>query len=297
MNARTRETWAVQLSKRAAEHWTDERTAALTGGKRLAILPREAPTLLRALGLLDSDAAMAPSSVRKYLQINHLYRLVEPAFAALTEPVRILDAGCGRSYLTLLVAWCARAQGRAVEVLGIDRSVEVIEECRRRTALAELDDLVRFEVADLATCEPRPVDAVIALHACDTATCDAIALGVASGAQVIAVAPCCQAELARGWSSLAGGTGGFAAIWDTPHLRRETAAHVTDAMRVMLLRAAGYAVTATELVGHEHTKKNTLIRAVRATPDVTARAAYGALVDATGGCGLQLAARLEAAMH
>ena len=81
---------------------------------------------------------------------------------------------------------------------------------------------------------------VIALHACDTATCDAIALGVALGAELIAVAPCCQAELARAWSALdeRGEAGAFAPIWGAPHLRRETAAHVTDAMRT-LLRARG----------------------------------------------------------
>jgi SAM-dependent methyltransferase len=295
VNARTRETWEARFTERAQAYWTAERTQALTGGKRLAVLPAEAPALLRALGLLDGDAAMPPQRVRKYLQINHLVRLVEPSFANLGE-LRILDAGCGRSYLTLLLAWCARERGVAVEVLGIDRDPDVIAECRRRTELAELDASVRFEVADLSTFDPRPFhpNAVVALHACDTATCDAIALGVAAAAEVIAVAPCCQAELARAWTALAerGEPGGFAPIWGAPHLRREIAADLTDAMRVVLLRAAGYEVTAAELVGHEHTKKNTLIRATRGMPDPGARSAYTALVDATGGCGLSLASRL-----
>ncbi len=293
MDARTRETWAVRLEERAREHWTPERLAALTDGKRLAVLPHEAPALLRALGLLDGDAAMPPQRVSKYLQINHLVRLVEPAFAALPE-LAILDAGCGRSYLTLVLAWCARRDGKRVSIRGVDRNPEIIEACRRRTALAELADIVRFEVADVATIEPAGFNAVVALHACDTATCDAIALGVAARAPVIAVAPCCQAELARGWAELAerGLVGGFSAVWNAPHLRREIAADVTDAMRMCLLRAAGYEVTATELVGHEHTKKNTLLRAVRGTADSGARAAYDALVAATGGCGLALADRI-----
>ncbi|HVV83104.1 MAG TPA: methyltransferase, partial [Kofleriaceae bacterium] len=139
------------------------------------------------------------------------------------------------------------------------------------------------------------VDAVIALHACDTATCDAIALGVQTRATVIAVAPCCQAELARGWTELAaaGAGGAFAPIWSMPHLRRELAAEVTDALRTLLLRAAGYEVAAIEFVPSPHTRKNTLIRAVRrGAPDPAARAAHDELVAATGGRGLALADRL-----
>jgi hypothetical protein len=139
------------------------------------------------------------------------------------------------------------------------------------------------------------IHGVIALHACDTATCDAIALGVALDAELIAVAPCCQAELARAWSGLdgRGEAGAFAPIWGAPHLRRETAAHVTDAMRTLLVRAAGYEVRAIELVPSEHTRKNTLIRAIkRSASDAAARAAYAALRDATGGAGIALADRL-----
>jgi SAM-dependent methyltransferase len=299
---RTRQRWATELAAAARAHWTEERTRALTGGKRLAVLPAEAPLLLRALGLLHRDATMPPAQVRKFLQINHVVRVLEPALAELRarHPViRIVDAGCGRSYLTLLVAWYARERWRhRVEILGVDRDPDVIAECRRRTALAGLDDVVRFEVAPLDAVPAAEVHAVLALHACDTASCDAIALGVARGAELIAVAPCCQAELARAWSALAEtppelpAAGAFAPIWRAPHLRREIAAHVTDAMRALLLRAAGYRVTALEFIAAEHTQKNTLLRAVRGDPDPAARAEYDALVAATGGSGLALAARL-----
>ncbi|HWO26400.1 MAG TPA: SAM-dependent methyltransferase [Kofleriaceae bacterium] len=291
--------WASELAAAARAHWTPERTRALTGGKRLAVLPAEAPVLLRALGLLHRDATMPPAQVRKFLQINHVVRVLEPALAELRarHPViRIVDAGCGRSYLTLLLAWCARERwGHPVEILGVDRNPDVIAECRRRTALAELADVVRFEVARLEDVRAPDVHAVVALHACDTATCDAIALGVARAATLIAVAPCCQAELARAWTERAAapdGAGPFAPIWRTPHLRREIAAHVTDAMRALLLRAAGYRVTTMEFIAATHTQKNTLLRAVRGDPDPAARAEYEALVAATGGRGLALAARL-----
>jgi hypothetical protein len=306
----TRARWAEAFGETARRHWTPERTREVTGGKRLAILPGEAPLLLRALGLLHRDATMPPPQVRKFLQINHMVGLLASALDELTErhsAVHLLDAGCGRSYLTLLVAWCARQQGRRLAVLGVDRDPDVIDECRRRTELAQLDDAVRFAAKPLDELDVAatwreafghelggPLHGVFALHACDTATCDAIALGIRARVELIAVAPCCQAELARAWTQLAPSTNGsaFSPIHRAPHLRRELAAHVTDAMRVLLLRAAGYATTPMEFIGVEHTKKNTLIRAVRADPEPHARAEYDALVAATGGRGLALAERL-----
>jgi len=311
---RTRARWAAELTARARAHWTPERTAELAHGKALLVPPGEAAPLLRALGLLRDDASLPPSQVAKYFQVNHMVALLGPGLRALRERhpvIRLLDAGCGRSYLTLLIAWCARAVWRhPIEVLGVDRNPAVIEESRRRCALAELDDVVRFEAAGLDALDVRAawgrafgdgggaVHGVIALHACDTATCDALVLAVALAAELIAVAPCCQAELARAWSALdeRGAAGAFAPIWGAPHLRRETAAELTDAMRMVLLRAAGYDVQAMEFVPAEHTRKNTLIRAIRrdGARDPAARAAYEALRAATGGAGLALADRLAA---
>jgi SAM-dependent methyltransferase len=261
------------------------------------ITPREGAVLLRALGLMRDDASIPPAQVRKYFQINHMVALLGPALRELRAlpSMRLLDAGCGRSYLTLLLAWCARHVWRQpLEVLGIDRDPALIAEARRRTELAGLDDVVHLEVGDLATVRPRGVNGVVALHACDTATCDALALGIELEATMLAVAPCCQAELARGWASLAerGIEGAFAPVWRAPQLRRETAADVTDAMRVELIRAAGYDVTAMEFVPAEHTRKNTLLLAIRrGERDPSHRAAYEALRDATGGVDIQLARR------
>ncbi len=298
----TRNRWAAELEARARTHWTQARTDALLRGKQVLIKPGDAAPLLRALGLLDADASLPPAQVRKYFQVNHMVGVLGPAFAELRARhprVRLLDAGCGRSYLTLLLAWCGEHVWRhPVEVLGVDRNADVIDECRRRTELAQLDHVARFEVGALddAAHHATGVHGVIALHACDTATCDAIAIGVARGAELVAVAPCCQAELARGWRALAdaGADGELGPIWRTPHLRRETAAHLTDAMRMLLLRAAGYEVTAIEFIGAEHTRKNTLIRAMRrAEQDDAARREYQTLVRATGGVGLRLEERLR----
>ncbi|HEY4243177.1 MAG TPA: SAM-dependent methyltransferase [Kofleriaceae bacterium] len=293
MDPATRARWSAALADRAREYWTPARTRELTGGKDLALLPADAPHLLRALGLLDGDARMPPQRVRKYLQINHVARDLRPALDALRArhaSVRLLDAGCGRSYLTLLLAYLSRGE---LSIVGIDRNAAVIDECRRRAALAGLSDSVSFLASPLESFDASGFHGIFALHACDTATCDAIALGVAAGADLIAVAPCCQAELARAWSALAAqdAASPFSAVWSMPHLRRETAAHLTDVMRVLLLRARGYTTVSTEFIASDHTPKNTLIRALRGAIDPTARAAYDALVAATG-AGLALASRL-----
>jgi SAM-dependent methyltransferase len=299
----TRARWAAEVEARARAYWTAERTAQFLGDKRLPIPPADGAVLWRGLGLMGDDGSFSPAKARKFFQVNHMVTLLGPALEALRArhaTVRLLDVGCGRSYLTLLLAWCARhVWTHPFAIQGVDRDPDVIVEARRRAELVELADVVRFAVGDAAAVPADDeVHAVVALHACDTATCDALALGVRRGADVLAVAPCCQAELARGWAALAdaGVPGAFAPVWRAPQLRRETAADVTDAMRVELVRAAGYDVVAMEFVPAEHTRKNTLIRAIRsARRPPAAAAAYEGLRDATGGVDIRLAGALRSA--
>jgi len=295
----TRARWAAEIEARARAYWTAERTTQLLGDKQLPIRPAEGAVLLRALGLLRDDASLPPAQARKYFQINHMVVLLGPALRVLRErhrAIRLLDVGCGRSYLTLLLAWCARqVWNHPLEVWGLDRDPAVIAEASRRAELSGLADAVHFEVGEADALADREIHGVVALHACDTATCDALAFGIRVQADLLAVAPCCQAELARGWEALAerGVEGAFAPVWRTPHVRRETAADITDAMRVALVRAAGYDVRAMEFVPAEHTRKNTLIQAIRtAAPDARVDSAYEHLRDATGGVDIRLARAL-----
>ena len=304
-----RDEWADDVTERARAHWTPERLALLARGNTLLLPPVEAAPLLRALGLLARDGSMPPDRVRKYHQINHMIAVLGPSLRELRAEratVRLVDAACGRSYLALLLAWCFRDLWQhPVEVLGIDREDRLVDKCRHDAELAGLSDVVRHAVGVLAETDVRAawssafgmsadVDGVVALHACDTATDDAIALGVGLGARLVAVAPCCHAELARAWSELAEADGGpFSSIHATPHLRRETAATITDTMRALLLRAAGYEVWPLEFVPSEHTPKNTLLRAMRRdAKDVAALAEYRALRAATGERGIGLERRL-----
>lgn len=304
----TQKAWAREITERARRHWTPERIAGL-GDRTLLLPPVEAAPLLRALGIARDDGSIPPDRMRKYRQVSHMIAAIGPSLRELAdahETIRIVDAACGKSYLSLGVAWVlAHRHGRRVEVLGVDRNAALVEEVRRIAEAAGMDEVMRpvaglLESAGVearfaeAFGAPGPVHALLSLHACDTATDDALALAVSLDVTLIAVVPCCQAELARRWQ--AHPNGAFAPVHASPHLRRELAAHLTDAMRMLLLQRAGYETTALELVPTEHQPKNTLLRGMR-REGPTARsseadAAYRALVATTGGAGIALAERL-----
>ena len=302
-----RERWAEAFTERAAAYWTPAKVRASLGEKQLLLPPVEAAPLLRALGLLRRDASMTADTLHKYKQINHMVRLLETFMLDLASrhsQVRLLDAGCGSSYLTLLLAWCFKhVWRRPAWIVGVDRNPDIIQRCRERAELAGLDDGLRFEATTIDALDPavlQPpgsatpgrVHGLVALHACDTATDDALALGLALGVELLAVAPCCQVELSRTWLGLAeaGTSSPLTPLWNIPHLRREAAATTTDLLRTLLLRACGYQVTPMEFVPSEHTPKNTLLRALRGTGQIDPRALeqYVRLRRTLGGVGIHL---------
>ena len=277
-----REKWFEDFQQRAIGYWTPERTLGLFGDKTLAFPPATHGPLLRAMDLLKRDASMSPESVRKYQQICHMYTLLELPLtdrAKEHDEVRVLDLACGNSYLTLTVAEGFRSRIRhPARILGVDRNARLIEACRDRAWRLGLDDILRFEASTIEDLQihgawerafgstpPDPlVHMLVSLHACDTATDDAIALGLALGVPTIAVVPCCQAELARHWATEPAQPGDpLGPIRSWPHMRREVAAMMTDALRALLLRGCGYDTLLVEFVPSSHTPKNTLLRAVR----------------------------------
>lgn len=266
----------------AKAHWTKDREAKVTGKKAWAILPSEAPLLLRTLGLLNADATMSADSLRKFSQINHMVSLLLPHVEDLAKrhaTVRILDVCCGTSYLTLLLGWLlAEKLKHPFRIIGVDKNAKVIETSARRAEELGLAKHICFEAVTIDTTygndcfsrlfgeglpgESRP-HMMVALHACDTASDLALALGIQAKADVMAVAPCCHSELANKWKDLGDLEHPFSPVFRSPNLRRETAAHLTDAMRLLLVRGRGYEVTATEFVPSTHTPKNRLLVCVR----------------------------------
>jgi SAM-dependent methyltransferase len=265
----------------AHRYWTSEKLKKLTGGKKLLLLPSNGADLLYSLGLMNRDSSISADSVRKYLQINHMLELTRRPLEKLKdrfEKVRILDCGCGNSYLTFLIAWYFKEiLKHPCEIVGIDTNPKVIERSQEKAAQLGFSDIVRFENKSVASFmeelrlsqekseKSLRFHAVYSLHACDTATDDALGLALQNSADFIASAPCCQAELAHQWTELAAKNSDhiFKVVINAPLLRRETGAVMTDALRILLLRGSGYEVTTTEFVPSTHTPKNRLILAER----------------------------------
>lgn len=272
----------LTFEQKAQAHWTSDRIKKVTGGKKLIIDPLQGAPLLRSLGLLNADASMSADSVRKYRQINHMVTALSKTILELShqfQTVRILDCGCGNSYLTILIAWCFKlVWKKPAQIVGIDTRADVIATSAKRAAELNLSELVAFEklsvqefqekrnaLGDVEQRRQSRSHMIIALHACDTATDDAVALGFAEKSDVIAVAPCCQAELSTKWRKMAAENfkSAFSILINSPELRRDSCSTFTDAMRVLLMRGQGYEVTTTEFVPSSHTPKNRLILGLR----------------------------------
>jgi len=254
---------------------------------RRELLPGQSPELLRELHLLGRDGALHADSLRKLKQVNHLVQLLEPALLDVRErhPDGVLvDAGAGNAYLAFVLYELFLRDPGARETL---YCVEPREDLRRRAEERARKlgfDRMRFVQAELAQAQlPERVNLVMALHACDTATDDAIATGLRRGADHIAVVPCCQAEVAAQLKERPEAAAQpWPLLWAHPIHRREAGAHLTNVVRALVLESFGYQVTVTELTGWEHSLKNELILARRVHREHRgARARLQALLAAT----------------
>lgn len=239
--------------------------------------------MLKDLHLLTRDGQLNADARRKLKQIRHLLNLLKPALddalARQTDPV-IVDCGAGKSYLGALLYELVLAPAGRGSLTAIEARPELSQQAATR---AERFGQDRFHVAtgaiDQIALAHRP-NVVTALHACDTATDDALALAIAQSADHVAVVPCCQAEVARQLEKSKPEDPAIAALFAHPLHRRELGSHLTNVIRALVLEAHGYKVTVTELVGWEHSAKNELIIARRVNRfDATARATLRALLE------------------
>lgn len=239
--------------------------------------------LLQDLHLLTRDGHLNADARRKLKQIRHLVGLLRPALddamARNPDPL-IVDCGAGKSYLGALLYELVLGPAGRGTLVAIEARPELSEQAAHRAARF---GQARFRVATGAIAgvplDHRP-NLVTALHACDTATDDALALAIAGAADHVAVVPCCQAEVARQLEAARPDDPAIAALFAHPLHRRELGSHLTNVVRGLALEAHGYKVTVTELVGWEHSAKNELILGKRVhRHDAPARAQLRALLD------------------
>jgi len=257
----------------------------LAKGVAEEVPPGVTPRLLQELHLLTRDGALNADARRKLKQIRHLVNLLRPAIddAIVRHPDPIVvDCGAGKSYLGFMLYEMVLAAAGKGTLLAIEARPELSSAAAERAARFGYDRLrfVPGAIDAIDAALPERVHVVTALHACDPATDDALALAIAHQADHVAVVPCCQAEVARQLDPARASDPATAELYRHPHHRREFGSHLTNVIRAATLEALGYQVTVTELVGREHAMKNELVLGRRVHRfSAPARARLRALLD------------------
>jgi hypothetical protein len=233
------------------------------------IKPQQSIELLKALHILTRDGKLNQDTRRKLKQVYHLYHFIEPLLTELIEEnehITLVDHGAGKSYLGFILYDLFMKQHSTGRVVGIETRAELVEKSKELAAQLHFDrmDFHHLSVEESMTSPllPEQVEIVTALHACNTATDDAIRFGLQKQAKFMVLVPCCQAEVAevlRKHKNESFGKTPLSEIWRHPIHTREFGSQITNVLRCLQLESHGYQVTVTELVGWEHSMKNELI--------------------------------------
>ncbi|MEV0789664.1 SAM-dependent methyltransferase [Kribbella sp. NPDC050459] len=287
----TTETLRLRYTKKGKEllHRQEDRREQATSHDRVKrrVLDPAAPFLIE-LGISDHQGRVKPSRQAKYKQIEEFCKLLAPALdeavsagrIAQNRPLQVVDLGCGNAYLTLAAYHLLTAAGHDVRMTGIDhnpaarkRNTRVVEALGWQEHLRFLDATIEGAEVDV-----RP-DVVLALHACDTATDDALARAVGWEASLVLAAPCCHHDIQKQLKSVTP-PAPYALMTRYGIVRERFADVLTDSLRAAVLRQVGYRVEVVQFVDSQHTPRNLLLRAARtgAKPTADLRAEYQAMV-------------------
>jgi SAM-dependent methyltransferase len=226
---------------------------------------------LREVGIADAKGVIKPSRQDKYKQVEEFLRLLSPALNAAIDagqihkptadnPLRITDLGCGHAYLTFAAHQFLMNSGIPVVVTGIDIRPDSRD---RNNAIAEklgITKTISFKAEEISKTTSESADIAIALHACDTATDDAIAWAVNGGAKLLLIAPCCHHDIQK---QIDAAPEPWGALTKFGLMKERLGDLLTDSFRAQLLRLVGYRVEVIEFIGGEHTPRNLMIRAVK----------------------------------
>jgi len=248
-------------------------SALANGVGALELRPGQSIELLKELHILTVDGKLNQDSRRKLKQVHHLYQFIEKLLLELADKaagreggITLADHGAGKSYLGFIIYDLFFKALQTGRIYGIETRPELVQKSRElATKLGfERMSFLNLSVVESAKSDqlPERIDVVTALHACDTATDDAIAFGLQKHAEFMVLVPCCQAEVARCLNqhkALALARTPLAELWRHPLHTRELGSQITNVLRCLYLEASGYQVSVTELVGWEHSMKNELI--------------------------------------
>ena len=236
--------------------------------KNVPLAQFDSALLLKVIGLADGEGKVRASMRGKYDQVNEFLKVVGETVSAPADhegPFTVVDCGCGKAYLTIALWFYLTEVMKIPEarVVGIDRRADVVAAARKMSAQLDLSGKVEFIEADLSSLAELPsgskrVDMVVSLHACDTATDEALAKGVEWKARYILSAPCCQHELQKAIGP--NSSREFAGLLRQGILRERLCDLLTDSFRAMILRILGFKVQVIEFVSSEATARNVMLK-------------------------------------
>lgn len=270
----TYEAYSIRITKSGdAQVHTEKRVLEqnLAHDKKKDRLLDAGDPFLREVGIADAKGVIKPSRQDKYKQVEEFLRLLSPALNAAIDagqihkptpqnPLRITDLGCGHAYLTFAAHQFLMNSGIPVLVTGIDVRPDSRD---RNNAIAEklgITSTISFKAEEISKTTADSADIAIALHACDTATDDAIAWAVNGGAKLLLIAPCCHHDIQK---QIDAAPEPWGALTKFGLMKERLGDLLTDSFRAQLLRLVGYRVEVIEFVGGEHTPRNLMIRAVK----------------------------------
>ncbi len=270
----TNEAYSIRITKSGdAQVHTEKRLSEqnLNHDKKKERLLDSSDPFLREVGIADAKGVIKPSRQDKYKQVEEFLRLLSPALNAAIEagqihkptsqsPLRITDLGCGHAYLTFAAHQFLLKSGIPVVVTGIDVRPDSRDRNNAIAAKLGITSTITFKAEEISKTTSENADIAIALHACDTATDDAIAWAVNGGAKLLLIAPCCHHDIQK---QIDVAPEPWAALTKFGLMKERLGDLLTDSFRAQLLRIVGYRVEVIEFVGGEHTPRNLMIRAVK----------------------------------
>jgi SAM-dependent methyltransferase len=275
------ESFTLRITKK------DEPLISITAGAGVVDLAHDkkkerllaaADPFLREVGISDASGQIKPSKSDKYRQVEEFLRLLAPTLSSAIEarhidkpsssmPLTIVDLGCGHAYLTFAAHQYLHSIGMNVKVIGIDVRTASRDRNNEIAKKLGITESIEFRAEEIADTTLSQADVAIALHACDTATDDAIAWAVKADAKLMMIAPCCHHDIQ---SQLTESPEPWSLITRHGIMRERLGDLLTDSLRMQILKLRGYRVEAIEFIGGEHTPRNLMIRAVKTGAPVEA---------------------------
>lgn len=256
------EAQASLTRKKGIDTDTAERDVELTHDRKKPRFLDESEPVFQALGISDHNGRLKPSRTDKFLQVNEFLKIINGLLPFPRQEITMVDLGCGNAYLTFAAHQFFKTKGISSQTIGVDSRTESRS---RNSAIADevgIQNEIEFVAEEISSYPERKVDITLALHACDTASDDALAWAIRSKSEVILVAPCCHHDLQRQMkiSKIVPDSWRIA----TRHgiLRERIGDILTDSIRAQILRILGYETDVIEFIDSAHTPRNLMIRAI-----------------------------------